>query len=148
MVEISKFFHLAGAIVWIGGMAFVLWSLRPVAIAQLAPPQRVPLLAAVLRRFFTAVWISIALLLVTGFHMFAALGMANAPHGVHVMLAIGVLMIAIFAHVHFGPYRKLATAAAAQDWPMAGRQLGRIHPLVVTNFVLGWLAIAAVLLIR
>ncbi|MEO8250368.1 MAG: CopD family protein [Burkholderiales bacterium] len=148
MQELSMFLHLAGAVVWVGGMAFVLLALRPVAIAQMPPPARIPLLTAVLRRFFVLVWISIALLAATGAYMIATVGMKNAPVGVHAMLAIGLLMIAIFGYIWLTSFRRLQTAAAAKDWPEAGRQLARIHPLVVTNFLLGWLAIAAVVLMH
>lgn len=146
MIDLVKLLHVAGAIVWMGGMAFVLWALRPVAIAQLAPPQRLPFLAAVLARFFVAVWCSIAALLATGTLRLVGVGMKAAPPGWHVMLGIGLLMMAIFGHLYFGPFRRLRAAVSAADWPEAGRRLGQIHPLVVLNFTLGWLAMAAVYL--
>jgi len=52
MYEWFKFLHLAAAIVWMGGMALVILALRPVVIAQMAPPERLALMAAVLNRFF------------------------------------------------------------------------------------------------
>lgn len=146
MQALSTFLHFAGAVVWLGGMAFVLLALRPVAIVQLPPPARVPLLAAVLRRFFVLVWISIAALLASGAYMVGAVGLKYATVGVHAMLTIGLVMIGIFGYIWFAPFRHLQAASAAQDWPAAGRQLARIHPLVVTNFALGWVAVAAVLL--
>ena len=60
---LSKLLHLSAAIVWLGGMTFMLMALRPVAGAQLQPPQRAPLLLAVMGRFFPLVWLSIAGLL-------------------------------------------------------------------------------------
>jgi len=54
MYEIIKFVHLSAGIVWIGGMAFAIWALRPVAIAQLEPVQRLPLLSGVLA--FSTFW--------------------------------------------------------------------------------------------
>ena len=148
MLATFKLLHLAAAIVWLGGIAFMLLALRPVAIAQLAPPTRIPLLAAVLARFFVAVWVAIALLAVTGTAMLMAQGMRQAPIGWHAMLGIGLLMFALFGHMYFGPFRRLKTSVAAADWPASAAQLARIHPLVVTNFVLGWLAIAAVVLLH
>ena len=144
MIDAVKFFHLAAAIVWLGGMAFVLGALRPVVTAQLQPPERLRLMAAVLGRFFTAVWASIAVLLLSGGHLLATMGMKNAPVGVHLMLGIGLLMFAIFGHLYFGPFRRMKAAVAAANWPEAGRRMAQIHPLVVLNFSLGWLAIAAV----
>lgn len=144
MIDAVKFFHLAAAIVWLGGMAFVLGALRPVVTAQLQPPERLRLMAAVLGRFFTAVWVSIAVLLLSGGHLLATMGMKNAPVGVHLMLGIGLLMFAIFGHLYFGPFRRTKAAVAAANWPEAARRMAQIHPLVVLNFSLGWLAIAAV----
>jgi len=148
MYEFIKLLHLAAGIVWLGGMAFVLCALRPVAIAQLQPPQRLPLLSAVLARFFVAVWLSIAVLLLTGAFMLAGVDMKVAPRGWHVMLGIGLLMFAVFGHIYFAPFRRLKAAVAAGNWPEAGRRAAQIHPLVVLNFVLGWLAVAAALLWR
>jgi uncharacterized membrane protein len=146
--NLSKFLHLAAAIVWVGGMAFMLWSLRPVASAQLNPPQRAPLMAAVMRRFFPLVWLCIAGLLITGAGMLMSVGMKAAPLGWHLMLGIGLLMFALFAHLYFGPFKRLKLAVAASNWPDAGQRMGQIKTLVAINFTLGWLAIAAVLLIR
>lgn len=148
MYELIKFLHLTGGVLWLGGMAFVLWALRPVAIAQLTPPHRLPLLAAVLGRFFTMVWLSMATLLATGAAMLAGADMQMIPRGWHVMLGLGLLMCAVFAHLYFAPFQRLKTAVAEGNWPEAARRLGQIHPLVILNFTLGWLAVAAVLLLR
>jgi uncharacterized membrane protein len=148
MYILSKFFHLVGAIVWLGGMAFMLWSLRPVAVGQLQPPVRVPLMAAVMSRFFPLVGLCIAALLLTGIGMLMSVGMKAAPIGWHVMLGVGLLMFALFGHLYFGPFKRLKLAVAASDWPDAGRRMGQIQTLVTVNFALGWLAIAAVLFIK
>ena len=42
MPALMKFLHIAAAIVWLGGISFMLFALRPAAAAQLAPPQRLP----------------------------------------------------------------------------------------------------------
>ncbi|MES2976770.1 MAG: CopD family protein [Pseudomonadota bacterium] len=148
MYLLAQFLHVAAAIVWLGGMFFLLWALRPVAVSTLEPQVRVPLLAAILRRFFVAVWVSIAVLLATGLAMLLPTGMKNAPIGQHAMLGIGLVMFALFGHIYFGPFRRLAQAAAAKDWPAAGKQMGKMHPFVMANFVLGWIAIAAVVFIK
>jgi uncharacterized membrane protein len=64
------------------------------------------------------------------------------------MAALGVLMMLIFGHVFFAPWRRLQRAVAAQDWPAAGRNMNQIALAVKINLGLGWLAIAAVLLWR
>ena len=118
--------------------------MRPAAIALLLPPQRLPLLHRVLARFFVLVWIAIAVLLVSGGWMFTTADMKLAPRGWHAMAGIGVLMCVIFAHLYFAPFRRLGRSVAAQDWPASARALAQIHPLVLTNFALGWTAVLAV----
>jgi uncharacterized membrane protein len=108
------------------------------------PAQRLPLLAAVLRRFFALVWAAIAILLLSGVYMFGHAGAQAAPIGWHLMTGIGLLMSVIFGHIYFALYRPIQRAVAAADWPAAGRRAELTAKLVLLNFVLGWLAIAAV----
>ncbi len=144
MYEWIQLLHLAAGIVWLGGMTLLLWAVRPAAVALLPPGQRVPLLLQVLARFFVLVWLAIALLLATGLWMFGSADMKLAPRGWHAMAGLGLLMCLVFAHLYFVPFRRLRRAVAAQDWPSAGQALAQIHPLVLTNFVLGWTAVLAV----
>lgn len=145
MYPLLKFLHLAAAMVWLGGMAFMLLALRPSLPLVEAPPQRLPLLAAVLRRFFVLVWAAVATLLLSGFYMFGHAGAQAAPVGWHAMAGIGVLMMLIFGHIYFALYRPMARAITAADWPGAGRRANTIARLVMVNFVLGWLAVAAII---
>jgi uncharacterized membrane protein len=147
MTALMKFLHLAAAVVWLGGISFMLFALRPAAQALLAPPQRLPLIAAVLGKFFRLVWISIGLLMATGLAMLLAVGMKNAPAGWHLMLGIGLLMFALFGHLYFGPYRRLLLAVAAADWPEGGRRVGQIAMLSGINLALGTVAIAGVIFV-
>ena len=144
MHALMKFLHIAFAIAWLGGISFMLFALRPAA-GQLPPPQRLPLIAQVLRRFFVLVWISIAVLLLTGLAMLLAVGMKNAPTGWHLMFGLGLLMFALFGHLYFGPFRRLKLAVAAADWPEGGRRVGQIATLAMVNLALGAVAIAAVI---
>jgi uncharacterized membrane protein len=152
MYELMRFFHLAAAIVWLGGMTFMLFALRPAAMAVLEPPQRLPLMARTMQRFFALVTVSVAVLLVTGFYMLGqaakTVGMAQVPIGWHIMLTLGVLMAAVFALLYLGPFRKLQSAVAVSDWAQAGQYLKRVAMLVHINFGLGWLAVAALRLLR
>lgn len=145
MPALMKFLHIAAAVVWLGGVSFMLFALRPAASALLPPPQRLPLIALVMEKFFTLVWTSIGLLLLTGLAMLLPVGMKNAPLGWHLMLGIGLVMFALFGHLYFGPYRRLKMAIAASDWPEGGRRVGQIAKLALSNLVLGALAIAAVI---
>lgn len=148
MYELFKFSHLAAGIIWMGGMALMIWALRPVAIAQLEPVQRLPLLGAVLTRFFKMVTACVVVLLVSGGIMLMGVDMKLAPKGWHVMIGIGSIMCLVFGHLYFGPFRKMKAALSAGDLPLAGAQLTKIHPLVLLNFSLGWLAIGAVVIWR
>jgi uncharacterized membrane protein len=145
MPALMKFLHIAAAVVWLGGVSFMLFALRPAASALMPPPQRLPLIALVMEKFFALVWASIGLLLLTGLAMLLPVGMKNAPLGWHLMLGIGLVMFALFGHLYFGPYRRLKMAIAASDWPEGGRRVGQIAKLALSNLVLGALAIAAVI---
>jgi len=133
--------HLSGVIVWVGGMFFAHFCLRPVAAAQLPPPQRLPLLAAVLGRFFTAVAASIVAILASGFAIMGAAGFGQAPIQWHVMSGSGLVMAVIFGAIYFLNYPRLKAGVAAQDWPAAGAAMNRIRLLVATNLLLGALTI-------
>ena len=148
MYEWIQWLHLAAGVVWLGGMTLLLWAVRPAAIALLLPEQRLPLLHRVLSRFVVLVWIAIAVLLVSGGWMFSTADMKLAPRGWHVMAGLGTLMCLVFAHLYFAPFRRLDRAVAAQDWPAAGQALQQIHPLVLTNFAIGWAAVLAVMVWR
>ena len=145
MSALMKFLHIAAAIVWLGGVAFMLFALRSAVAEQLAPPQRLPLIAQVLKRFFTLVWISIFILLVSGLWLLGGVGMKSAPIGWHIMLGLGLLMFALFGHLYFGPFRRLTLAVASANWPEGGKRVGQIAMLAQVNLVLGALAIAAVI---
>jgi len=123
-------------------MFFAFFCLRPVAATLLEPPQRLPLWGQVFNRFFVWVWIAIILLFGTGHSMIAQLGgMANVGLHVHLMLASGYLMIGLFMHVYFVPYKRLKLATAAQIWPDAGRHLNQIRKIIIVNLSLGLLTI-------
>ena len=148
MYELIKFTHLAAGVIWLGGMAAMIWAVRPAAIAMFEPPLRVPFLAAAMGRFFKVVAACILLLLLTGGAMLVGVDMKLAPKGWHAMLGIGALMCLIFGHIYAGPFRKMKLALALADLPSAASQLAKIHPLMILNFALGWLAVGAVIIWR
>ena len=53
------------------------------------------------------------------------------------MLAIGLVMMAVFLHIRFAPYPRLLRAVAAREWPVAAGQLNTIRRLVELNLALG-----------
>jgi uncharacterized membrane protein len=148
MRQLLLFVHLAAAVFWMGGMGFLLLALRPALHAQLQPPLRLPLIAQVLARFFAMVGISAAVLLASGVWLLLQAGSAGVPPGWHTMAGLGLVMVLIFGHIWFAPYRRLRRAVAASDWPAGGKSMGQITLLARINFAIGWLAIAAVMLWR
>ena len=129
--------HLAGVIIWIGGMFFAHFCLRPVAAVQLPPPQRLSLLAAVLGRFFRVVALSIVAILVSGFASMISTGFAQAPLHWHAMSGLGLLMVVIFGVIYHRHFPRLKAGVAAEDWPAAGAAMNQIRLLVATNLLLG-----------
>ncbi|MBX3610879.1 MAG: CopD family protein [Hydrogenophaga sp.] len=135
--------HLLSAILWIGGMAFAHYVFRPTVAQMLEPPQRLPLIAAVLGRFFRIVAVAVVVLLATGITLLVQVGMANAPIGWHIMLTLGLVMTAIFGFINHGLFPKLRRHVADKAWPAAAAVQNRIRVLVYTNLWLGLLTVAA-----
>jgi uncharacterized membrane protein len=156
MYDVVKLTHLVAAIFWMGGMAFMLLALRPAALAVMDPQSRARLMGAVWQRFFLIVIVSIVALFTTGTNLYttafraakAATGSGSVPLGWNLMLVIGIVMMLIFGHIYFAGFRKFKRAVAAAEWPVAAKAAAQVQTLVMANFVLGWLAIAAVRLVR
>jgi len=140
-----KLLHILSVIVWVGGMFFAYMVLRPSAVEVLEPPLRLRLWVAVFTRFFVWVWIAVALILLSGLYMMHLYG-GHTPIYVHIMLTLGVAMMAIYAHVYFAYYRKLCVHVQAERWPDAGALLGKIRTLVGINVILGILTVSAAVL--
>jgi len=136
-MSIALTLHVLAVIIWIGGMFFAHMALRPASIEILEPPLRLPLWSAVFKRFFFWVWISIILLLVTGFWLFFMF--PKPPLFIHLMTGIGVVMMLIFGHIYFAPYRRLKKFIATESWKEAGEALGEIRSRVGINLILGLL---------
>jgi len=135
------FIHLAGVVVWVGGMFFAYVCLRPTAVELFEPPQRLRLWRGVFGRFFTWVWWAVLLIAASGLVMIGQHGFAAAPPGWHLMMTSGLLMIAIYIYVATVPYAALVQAVEAEDWKAGGAALNRIRQLVGTNLLLGLLTL-------
>lgn len=141
MKDILLFLHLAAAIFWMGGMAFMVLALRP-ALGPLEPPVRLAVVHGALARFFVVVAVSIVVLLLSGMSLYMA--QPAAPRGWQAMVVLGLAMVLVFGHIWFSPWKRFKAAMAAQDYPEAGKRAGQITLLAKVNLGLGWLAIAAV----
>ena len=135
--------HALSAVVWVGGMFFAHQVLRPAA-ATLEPGPRLALWSRVLSRFFAWVFAAVILLLLTGYTMVFDVFGGFAEIGFHIQLmqGIGILMVLLFLHLYFAPWRRFRAAVARQDWAEGGRQLGQIRTIVTVNLVLGVIVVA------
>ena len=148
MHPIYKFLHLAGVVLWVGGMFFAWMCLRPVAAKQLDAPTRLALWAGVFARFFPWVWAAVVGVVATGVLTLATVGFAHAPPHWHVMLLLGLIMSGIYIYVFNVPYARLKLAVTAQQWADGGKALEQIRKLVGTNLLLGVATIAVATLGR
>ena len=153
LYAVMVFLHVLAVAVWVGGMFLMHFAVRPVAVAQLPPAQRLPLLAGILGRFFGWVTAAVLLVLATGVAMIFGIGAAagaaavgkgafgegmRLAHGsVHLMFALGVVMSLVFAFIRLVPYPRLRGALAAQQLPVAAGHLDLIRRLVAMNLTLG-----------
>ncbi len=148
-----KTLHVLSIIVWIGGMVFAHFFLRP-AVAQLEPPVRLRLMRDVLGRFFQAVLVASLLALVSGVWMLGraakqvvqAGGSFEMPLAWTVMAVLGVAMVAIFMHIRFALYKRLDRAVVASDWATGAAALAQIRNWVATNLGLGILILIVTLM--
>lgn len=142
------FIHLLGVVVWLGGMVFTHFVLRPAAVQVLEPPRRLPLLSAALQRFFLIVAFAVLAIVASGLAIMLSVGFAHAPVGWHVMLALGLLMAIVFAFIYGRLYPQLRTAVAGSQWPIAAAAMDSIRKLVFLNLCLGVLTVAAAVSVR
>jgi len=139
-MKLALMLHLLGVAIWVGGMFFAYMALRPAASTLLEPPQRLPLWYAALGRFFNWVWLSIVLILGSGFYMFSSIAeLGKVPFYVYAMLYVGIGMALIFGHVYAAPFAALKRAVTGQDWKAGGVALNRIRVAVAVNLSLGLL---------
>ena len=143
ITSVSLILHILAAVVWVGGMFFAHQVLRPAA-AALEPGPRLALWSRVLGRFFAWVVAAIVLLLVTGYAMVFGVyaGFGGIGLHIHLMQGIGILMMLLFFHLYFAPWRRFRAAVVREDWAEGGRQLGQIRTIVTINLVLGLVVVA------
>jgi uncharacterized membrane protein len=139
-----KTLHVLSIVVWIGGMVFSHFFLRP-ALGSLEPPVRLRLMHDVLGRFFRAVLVASLATLGSGVWMLGRTarqvvqsgGRFEMPMAWTVMAVLGTLMVAIFIYIRFAPYKRLGRAVTASDWPAGAAALAQIRRWVAVNLGLG-----------
>jgi uncharacterized membrane protein len=134
--------HVLAAVLWVGGMFFAYVVLRPSA-GPLESKTRLALWQRVFRKFFPWVWTSIIVLLASGYFMiFGYLGgFAGAAPYIHVMQGLGIVMMLLFLHLFFVPWRRFGTAVDGGNFTEAAKHLGQMRYIVATNLVLGLVTI-------
>jgi uncharacterized membrane protein len=135
---IAQTLHQLASIIWIGGMFFAHFALRPTLKTKLDPQVRIEVALGVLGRFFPWVWVSIMTLWVSGF----AIGVLT--HGnkvglhVHIMMGIALTMTLIFAYLFAFPYREMVRIATGyENWAWAGAKFSQVRKLMFVNLLLG-----------
>lgn len=139
-----KLAHVLSVLVWVGGMVFAHFFLRP-AVAGLQPPDRLRLMHDVLGRFFQAVLVLSSVAVVSGIWMIGRVakqtvqagGSFAMPLSWTIMALLGLVMWAVFGYIRFALYRRLSGAVALADWSAAGGALAAIRQAVLFNMVLG-----------
>jgi uncharacterized membrane protein len=133
-----KALHLLCAVLWVGGLFFAFVVLRPSLVA-IEPPQRMLLQTRVHRRFFLVIWHAMPLILITGFALLYMLGgLAHVPWPIHAMLALGLVMAAVFLAIIFGPYRKFRRTT---DRTRMAASMSTMRTLIAINLVLGLITV-------
>jgi uncharacterized membrane protein len=135
--------HLLSSVIWVGGMFFAYVALRPIAGSLLEAPVRLTLWSQVFQRFFPWVWASVIILLATGLWMTISFfgGMAAVGPHIHIMLTLGLVMMLLFMHVFFSPYKKLQRAVIAKEWEAGGKALNQIRQLIAINLTIGLIVV-------
>jgi len=137
--------HGLAATVWVGGMFFAYVVLRP-SIMLLEPHRRLTVWSGVFKRFFPWVWMSVLVLLVTGYWLIfnAFGGFASAPVYVHIMHLLGLIMMGLFVFLYFIPYPRLKASVLQEDWAEAGIALNRVRLVVLINLIAGLILLVLV----
>ncbi len=135
------------AVIWVGGMFFAYLVLRPAA-QPLEAPQRLALWSRTFGRFFPWVWAAVIILPATGYYLVLARfgGFAGLPPSVNIMQGLGIIMMLMYLHIFFAPYKRLRRGVESGDFVKAGHALGQIRQLVAVNMVLGLITIFVALM--
>jgi uncharacterized membrane protein len=146
LYAILKAFHLLAVIVWVGGMAFMLFCLRPAA-RVLEPPARVALMHAAMRRFIVVVVAAVSVLVVCGVAMIAIAWSAarraglvfNMPLDWYTMIAGFFVMLVVLLHIRNVLFPRLDAAVRDKRWAAGAAALDAIRWEVSVNLVIGTL---------
>lgn len=148
-----KTVHVLSVIVWVGGMFFTHFILRP-AVVELNLETRLRLMQGVLRRFFSVVLAVSLLSLASGVWMLGRVAKQsvqagagfNMPLAWTIMAVLGVVMVAMFFHIRFALFKRFNRFVSATEWETADLALTKIRGWVFINFLLGVVIVVVTLL--
>ena len=132
--------HILGAVIWVGGMFFLYFALRP-AVLDMDLADRLVVWRKCLDNFFPWLWGAIAALLGSGYGLIIAF--PDDVEGIHVLImqGLGWIMILIFGHAYFSPYRRMREALDRGDTNDAERQIEKFRLTLVANLALGLITV-------
>ena len=144
LYDILQTIHIVSIVVWIGGMYFVHFFLRP-ALLALEPPQRLALMHDTLSRFFAAVLVASLATVGSGIWMIGRTAKMVSQSGGHfmmpwtwlVMATLGLLMLLIFFYIRFILFKPFESSVQSSHWKDAGLHLSRIRLWVTANMLIG-----------
>jgi len=142
MIPILLALHILAVVRGAGALAPSSTILPPPA-GGLAPAPRMPLWRRVFASVLPRVGGAIVVILVTGIWMIFSVvgGFATAPLNVNLMMATGILMMLLYLHLVFAPWKRFRMAVDGGDLQAAARNLDRIRRTVAINTALGLLTI-------
>jgi uncharacterized membrane protein len=137
------FAHVLGVVVWVGGMFVLHFAVRPSAARLQEPSVRLTFLSSALGRFMAWAALAIVVLLASGLAMILiGGGFKNAHLSVHLMFAVGLVMMLLYLHIRFAPFKRMRAAVMAGDWAVAAANLDTVRKMVSINLALGIITIA------
>ncbi|MFN3946619.1 MAG: hypothetical protein ACK4LA_00855 [Aquificaceae bacterium] len=135
MIKSLLFLHVFFAMVWIGGMIYSLFFLKP-SLKEIAQQEtRDRFLKVVLSKFFLAVWISILVLFISGMGLWHGYRRDFTENTLfHTKLFLFGLTVLIFLYIYFFLFRK--------------NKLSQIPNLVGINLLINTLILLIIIYIR
>jgi len=150
---IIDWLHLLATVIWIGGMAFNIWVLRP-SLTVIEPTKRVKLVGETLKRFIYFAWLSIALLIVTGVFLGRTTSgtLLSTNYGIilvtkHATVIAMAIIVAVISFLLFPKLKtflselKAETSKKEELSPELVKILGKTVSLVKLNLTLGILVL-------
>ncbi len=106
VIKLILFIHIMFAVLWIGGMIYALFFLRP-SLKKLNTQEKINILKDVHGRFLSSVFISILGLFITGLILLKMLRPDLLNNGLfHLKLLLFFIMTINFLYIYFVLYKK------------------------------------------